>query len=170
MHEPGWFADPRSWVAVAFVIFFGLFGRKLLVAVCGILDRRAVAVRAELAEAQALRQQAEAMLREARDGRERVQREAEEVLRNARQRAARLAEEAAAEAEAAAARRERMALDRIRAAEKEALDEVRTAAADVAVRAAEQVLREDPALAADTGLVDRGIAGLPAALTSKRAA
>jgi F-type H+-transporting ATPase subunit b len=170
MHEPGFFADPRTWIAVAFVIFFGVFGRKLWAALAGLLDQRAAAVRAELAEAQALRRQAEDMLREARDGRERVLREAHEVLQNARVRAARLAEEAAAEAEAAAARREQMALDRIRAAEKDALDEVRSAAADVAVRAAEQVLREDPALAADTGLVDQGIAGLSAALAGKRAA
>jgi F-type H+-transporting ATPase subunit b len=170
MHEPGFFADPRSWVAVAFVIFFVLFGRKLWAALSAMLDRRAVAVRAELAEAKALRQQAEDMLREARDGREQVLREARQVLENARLRAARLGEEAAAEAEAAAARRERMALDRIRAAEKEALDEVRSAAADIAVRAAGQVLREDPALTADTALVDRGIADLPAALAGKRAA
>jgi F-type H+-transporting ATPase subunit b len=170
MHEPGFFANPRTWVAVAFVIFFVVFGRKLWVPLVGMLDRRAATVRAELAEAQALRRQAEDILREARDGRERVLREAHEVLENARVRAVHLAEEAVTEAKAAAARREQMALDRIRAAEKEALDEVRTAAADVAVRAAEQVLREDPALAADTGLVDRGIAGLPAALTSKRAA
>ena len=54
----------------------------------------------------------------------------------------RVAREAAAEAEAATQRRERMAMDRIAAAEKAAVDEVRSLAAEIATAAAEQVIRE----------------------------
>jgi len=170
MHEASFFANPRTWAGVAFILFFLLFGRKLWAAFAAMLDARAAAVRAQLEEAQTLRRQAEDMLREARAGRERSLQQAQELLESARARAVRLAEQAAAEANEAAARRERLALDRIRAAEKEALDHVRATAAEVAVRAAEQVLREDPGLAAESALVDRGIAGLPAALSGRRAA
>src|ERR1700722_18575793 len=117
------FAEPRSWVAIAFVVFFVLFGGKLWGVIRDILDKRAETVRAELAEAQRLRNEAEALLRDARARRETALAEAK-----------RLSEAAAADAEASAARRERMALDRIAAAEKAAVDEVRLAAADIAAK------------------------------------
>ena len=64
-------ANPRVWVAVAFVIFFVVFGRKLWAALAGILDARTNAIRAELAEAIKLRKEAEAILREANQRRAR---------------------------------------------------------------------------------------------------
>ena len=46
------FAEPRSWVGIAFVVFFVLFGKKLWTVIRDMLDRRAATIRAELAEAQ----------------------------------------------------------------------------------------------------------------------
>ena len=51
MHET-FFTDPRSWVAIAFVIFVLVFGRKIWAALAAMLDKRAETIRAELAEAQ----------------------------------------------------------------------------------------------------------------------
>ena len=66
MHEePGFFAEPRNWVMIAFFLFFILFGKKLWEALAGMLDARAVKVRAEIEEARALRAEADAMLRNA---------------------------------------------------------------------------------------------------------
>ena len=59
--------------------------------------------------------------------------------------------------------------DRIDAAEKAAVSDVRHAAAELAGRAAERILSEFPA-EADATLIDRSIQGLPAALASRRAA
>jgi len=169
-HEPSFFQDPRAWVAVSFVIFFVLFGRKLWAAGMAILDKRAETVRAELAEAQRLRVEAEAMLKDAKSRREAALVDAQKLLEGAKTEAARLAAAAAAEAEASAARRERMALDRISAAEKAAVDEVRIAAAEIAGSAARQVIAEGLSADASAALVDRAIAGLPSALASKQAA
>ena len=56
MHEePGFFAEPRNWVIIAFVLFFVLFGRKLWSALAKMLDDRAAKVRTELDEAARLR-------------------------------------------------------------------------------------------------------------------
>lgn len=170
MHEESFFADPRSWVAIAFVIFFVIFGRKLWSVLTGILDKRAADIRAELAEAQRLRDEAEAMLRDAKSRREAAIADAAKLLEGAKHEAQRLAAEAAAEASHSAQRRERMAMDRIAAAEKAAVDDVRIAAASIAAAAAEQVIRTTLSDAADAALIDRAIAGLPAALASKRAA
>ena len=69
-----------------------------------------------------------------------------------------------------ARRREQMAVDRIAAAEKAAIDEVRVTAAEIATLAAHQVLAEGVSPDADAHLIDRGIAGVPAALSARRAA
>jgi len=164
MEETGVFAEPRTWVAVAFVIFFVIFGKKLWTVVTGMLDSRATLIRAELAAAQQLRSEAEAMLRDAKQRREAAIADATSLLASAKLEAERLAAAAAADAEASAARRERMAMDRIAAAEKAAIDDVRLTAADVAAMAAQQVIRETLTPDANAALVDHAIGALPAAL------
>jgi F-type H+-transporting ATPase subunit b len=169
MPEGSFLTDQRTWVAAAFVVFFVLFGRRLWAALVGMLDARADGVRAELEQAQRLRQEAEAMLADATVRRAAALAEAEKLLASAKDEAARLAAAAEAEARAAAERRERMALERIAAAEKAAVDEVRLAAADIAGVAAEQVIRKELTAADDGALIDRAIGGLAGALGHRAA-
>jgi F-type H+-transporting ATPase subunit b len=61
-----------------------------------------------------------------------------------------------------------MAMDRIAAAEKAAVDEVRLAAVEVATNAARQVIAEGLAPETDQKLVDQAIAQLPSALAQQR--
>jgi F-type H+-transporting ATPase subunit b len=152
------------WVAVAFVIFFVLFGRIIWRALAGILDARAAAIQQELEEAARLRAEAQDMLRDAQKRRDEALAAARQLLESAQAEATRQAAATRAEAEAAARRRERMALDRIAAAEKAAVNEVRVAAIEVAASAAQQVLTQGLSQRDDDALMDRAIAGLPAAL------
>lgn len=171
MHEePGFFAEPRNWVMIAFFLFFILFGKKIWGALAGMLDARAVKVRAEIEEARALRAEADAMLRDAQKQATEAAAEAKALIEGAKAEAARITAAAATEAEASAKRREKMALDRIGAAEKAAVDEVRLAAADVATVAARQVLAEELTPEADARLIDHAISQLPAALSLRQAA
>ncbi len=169
MNNESMLTEPRFWVAVAFVIFFVLFGRKLWTTILGILDGRAVRIRAELDEAKKLRREAEAMLADARQRREAALRDADSLLVSAKAEAARIADAARADAAATAKRREQMAIERIASAEKAAVNEVRLAAADIAARAAQQMITEQLSPEADGAIIDRAIAGLPGAL-SRRAA
>ncbi len=168
-HE-SFFAEPRNWVVIAFIIFFVLFGGKLWSALTGMLDDRAAKVRAELEEASRLRTEAEAMLREAEQRRDEALADAKALIAGAQAEAARLSAATAAEAEASARRREQMAIDRIAAAEKAAVDEVRMTAVDVASLAARQVIAEGLSPEAGSALVDQAIAQLPSALAGRRAA
>ncbi len=161
------FAEPRNWVLIAFVLFFAIFGKKLWQAVAQMLDDRAAKVRAELDEAARLRREAEAMLRDAETRRADALREAQALIDGAKAEAGRLAAAAAADAEASARRREQMALDRIAAAEKAAVDEVRITAVEVATAAARQVIAEGLSPDADARLIDHAIAQLPGALSSR---
>jgi F-type H+-transporting ATPase subunit b len=169
-HEESLFADPRNWVLIAFILFFVIFGRKLWSALAAMLDGRGAKVRAELDEAARLRQEAEAMLRDAEARRAEALRDAQALVAGARTEAERVAAAAAADAEAAARRREQMAMDRIAAAEKAAVDEVRLTAAEVATVAARQVIAEGLSAEADSRLIDHAITQLPSALASRRIA
>ncbi len=169
-HHSSLWADPRFWVGIAFFLFFAIFGRKLVGVALGQLDNRARAIRHELDEASRLRQEAEAMLADANTKREAALRDAQAMLEQAHTEAQRVGEAARTDAAASATRREQMAMDRIAAAEKAAVTEVRLAAAELAGRAAERVLSENFSADADAALIDRAIQGLPAALASRRAA
>jgi F-type H+-transporting ATPase subunit b len=152
------------WVAVAIVIFAVLFGKKILVPLTGMLDARTNAVRAALDEAAALRAEAEALLADAKRRQALAIADAEKIREDAKAEAARTAAELAKEARAVTRRRERLALDRIAAAEKAALQEVRSVAIDVATNAAAYLLRDGFAEDARAAMIDQSIAAIPAAL------
>ena len=168
--EVGFFAEPRNWVVLAFFLFFIIFGKKLWSALAGMLDARAASVRAEMDEAARLKSEAQAMLKDAEAARAKAQADAKTLIDGAAAEAARVAEAARAETEASARRREQMALDRIAAAQKQAVDEVRTAAAELATIAARQVIAEGLSPESSAALIDQAIAQLPAALAARRAA
>ena len=169
-HEASFFGEPQNWVVLAFLMFFVLFGRKIWGALSGMLDARAVSVKAELEEASRLRREAESMLRDAEKQRADALADAKALIEGAKAEAGRVTAAAAYEAELSAKRREQMAIDRIAAAEKAAVDDVRLAAADIATTAARQVLAEGLTADADATLIDQAIAQLPSALAARRAA
>ncbi|GBQ13518.1 F0F1 ATP synthase subunit B family protein [Swaminathania salitolerans] len=160
------FHDQRFYVAVSFVLFFLIFGRKLWAAIAGILDARAEQVRSNLDEASRLRREAEKMLEDATREREQALAESRALIERSREEAAAIAERARHEAEAIAARREQMARDRITASERAAVREVREMAASVAIQATRTLLAQhfaDEHASAST-LLDRAIGDLPGAL------
>jgi F-type H+-transporting ATPase subunit b len=156
-HYEHFWLDPKFWVAVSFVLFLVLVGRMAWARITGMLDGRAERVRMELAEASRLRTEAEALLKQAEADRAAALVEARELLERAQAEAGRVAEAAATDAEVSAKRRERMALDRIAAAEAGAVAEVRSAATDIAIAAARNVIAEK----IDAKLIDSAVSSLP---------
>ena len=155
------------WVFVAILIFAVLFASRIASPLTGMLDKRAISVREALGEAARLKAEAEAMLADATVKQRQAMRDAQEILATAHSEAARLTEELKRDAEAAARWRERLAMDRITAAEQDAVNEVRGAAIEIAAKAATQTLRETFGADADAALIDRAIAGVPRALKEK---
>ena len=132
---------PEAWVAVAFLCFLGLLAylgvhRKLIDS----LDQRQVRIKGDLDEAKRLREEAQALLADfERKGRA-AESEAEAIIASAKAEAERLAAEAKSRMEDFVARRTKMAETKIAQAEAQALADVRSAAADAAVAAAEKIL------------------------------
>jgi len=158
------------WYSVAFVLFFVLLGRRLFTPLAAMLDNRAIQIRQDLDEAARLKREAEQMLAEARRDREAALIEAKDMIERSKQEAARIAEAARHDAELNAQRRERMAHDRIHAAERAAIAEVRSRAAEIASEAARSVVATILTPEADAALIDRAIAGLPASFATRTAA
>src|ERR1700735_1699810 len=135
------FQETETWVALALLLFVGLLiylevHRKFF----GALDQRSARIKSELDEAVRLREEAQALLAEfERKGRE-AEGEAETIIANAKVEAERLPAEAKTRMEDFVVRRTKMAETKIAQAEAQALADVKAAAADTAVSAAERIL------------------------------
>ncbi|MDW8444536.1 MAG: F0F1 ATP synthase subunit B [Acetobacteraceae bacterium] len=153
--------DPKFWVAVSFFVFLAVAWKPLILRILRLLDARAERIRSEIAEAERLRAEAEALLRDAKARHEAAKAEAEAMLAHAREEAERVAKELAEATAAAMARRERMALDRIAAAEAEAAASIRAKAAELAVAATKRLIADHLTPDRHAALIGRAIDDLP---------
>lgn len=152
--------DPTFWVAVAFVVFAGLMVWKVRRPVLQSLDARAERIRAELDEAQRLREEAQKALAEYKRKQRDAAKEAEDLLASARHEADLLRRQAADDLTQTLARREKAAIEKIAQAEAQAVQEVRAQAVDMAIAATAKLLSESVDPTRDQGLVDQAIKDL----------
>lgn len=152
------------WATIALVIFIGIvvyFGVPKMIT--KMLDERIKKIETDLAEAEALRAEAKALLEDYARRREEAEKEAEDIVTAAREDAFRLTAEAKASLEAMVARREKAVADKIAQAEAQAVAEVRARSADLAVEAARMLLEKQVATKGDL-LVDQAIKDVAARL------
>ena len=155
------FSTPEFWILVAFIMIVAVVIRPLRRAVTKALDERGERIKSQLDEAQRLREEAQHLLAEYQRKQRQAHRDAEQILTRARAEADRHRTQHAEELEAALKRREQQAMDRIAQAESDALDEVRQRAADIAVAATRQLLKEKVEGAKGDALIDAAIEELP---------
>lgn len=159
--EPGFFANPEVWVAITWLIVVALLVKFAGGTILKMLDARRDGIKAELEEAERLRDEAQELLNSIQKHQREAARDAEAIIARARTDAQRLAVQAAADLDALLARRERQALDRIAQAETDALREVRDEAVEIALAAAARLIRDGLAPAQAAALLDGQIAELP---------
>jgi F-type H+-transporting ATPase subunit b len=159
------FMEPEFWVAVSFFIFLGIAWKMgALTAMTEGLDKRGDKIRAELDDARQLREEAQRVLADYQKRRQQAEAEAEDIVKSARAEAERLATEAQAKLADFVVRRTKMAEQKIAQAEVQATAEVRAAAADAAVKAAESILRNRMHGGGGDALVSQGLAEVRAKL------
>jgi F-type H+-transporting ATPase subunit b len=157
--------DAEFWVATSFVAFIAVliyFGTHRMIIAA--LDQRSARIKAELDEARRVHEEAQTLLAEYKRKQQQADREAEAIITSAKAEAERTAEETKAKMEDFVARRTRMAETKIAQAETQALADVRAAAADAAVLAAEKILRETAKGSVAEDLIDKGIKDVRAKL------
>jgi F-type H+-transporting ATPase subunit b len=135
LQEPDFWEGLGLVIVVCGFLYVGVPGM-----ITGALDKRAKEIEAELTQALQLRKEAEVVLTNYRERAKEAGKEAEAILRDAKADAERFAEEARTALRVQLERRAKQAQDRIAQAERQAILEIRTLAADAAASAAEKII------------------------------
>ena len=153
--------DATAWVSLAMLVFIGiLLWKKVPGLITRGLDSQIAAIRQRLDEAKALRAEAEALRDEYARKIAGAEQDAANIVAHAQEESKTLIADAEQKAAELSARRAKMAEDKIAAAERQAIADVRAKAAEAAAAAAAKLIAERHDAGADKGLVDRTIAGL----------
>jgi F-type H+-transporting ATPase subunit b len=150
--------DPGGWVAVAMLVVFAiLIWQKVPGAIGKALDSKIALIREQLAEAESLRKEAEALKAEYEAKAAFADKDREALLERARHEADEIVAKAKSDAEALVGRRTRMAEDKIAAEERAAVEQLRSAAVDAAAKAAARLIAERHDAKTDEQLVNQAI-------------
>ena len=151
------FHDAEFWVALAFVVIVLLALRPVLRTANASLDERSARIRVQIDEAKKLREDAQALLAEYQKKQRDAMAEAEKIISQAKVDAARLRVEAEQELANSVERRKQQALERIAQSEAQAVSEIRNTAIDVALNAAETLIKQTLGPAQQQALADQAI-------------
>ena len=150
------------FIGLAMLVVLAILAWKKVPAAIGkALDGKIALIRDQLAEAEALRKEAEALKQEYLTKAASAEAEAASVVERAHGEAQDIVAKAKSDAESLIERRGKMAEDKIAAEERLAIKQLRAGAADAAARAAARLIAERDDPAADERLVNETIAGLP---------
>ena len=161
---PEFMHDAEFWVLIAFVIAMAFLIYKTTGMVTGTLDARAAKIKAELDQAQALRDEAQAKLAEYQLKQRDALKDAEGIVAHAKAEAERIAAQGAKDLDAAIERRRKQAVEKIALEEAKAVADVRNSAVDLAIGAVRRVLAQDLDESRKSALIDDAIANLPPTL------
>lgn len=144
-----------GWVGVAMLAFLAILAWKgVHKAIAGGLDAKIADIRKQLDEAKALRAEAEALRQEYADKIANAEKDAGAMLEHARHEADTIVEKAENDTKTMIERRKKMADEKIAAAERSAIEELRATTAAAAASAARRLIAEKHDPAADSKLVD----------------
>ncbi|TAK99203.1 MAG: F0F1 ATP synthase subunit B [Rhodospirillaceae bacterium] len=154
------FQDAEFWVALTFVVIVLAALRPAGRIVGAMLDDRAAKIRVQIDEARKLREDAQALLAEYQRKQRDAMAEAEQIISQAKTDAVRLKADAERDLANTVERRKQQALERIAQSEAQAVAEIRNTAIDVALRAAEDLIRVNLGPAQKQALADQAITEL----------
>lgn len=160
--EPNFYGvTAPMFIGLAMLVVIAIMVWKKVPAAIGkALDAKIKLIRDQLAEAEALRKEAEALKAEYQAKADSADAEAAAMIERAHGEAEEIVAKAKSDAEALIERRGKMAEDKIAAEERAAVKQLRAAAADAAARASARLIAERDDPGADEQLVNRTIAGL----------
>jgi len=153
----GFITAPFAISAAVLLVLIILAWKKVPQAIGKALDSKIALIRDQLAEAETLRKEAEALKAEYEAKAAAVDKDRESLLERAKHDADEIVAKAKVDAETLIERRTRMAEEKIAAEERTAVEQLRAAAADAAARAAARLIAERNDAATDAKLVDQAI-------------
>jgi F-type H+-transporting ATPase subunit b len=152
-----------AFIALAMIVVIAiLVWKKVPGAIGRALDDKIKLIRDQLAEAESLRKEAEALKAEYEAKAKSADKDREALLERAKHEAEEIVAKAKTDAEALIERRTRMAGDKIAAEERAAVEQLRAAAAEAATKAAAKLIAERHDPATDEKLVNQAIGEIAA--------
>jgi F-type H+-transporting ATPase subunit b len=133
--------DPTAWLALSFVIFLIVLWKMGGKAIVGALDSHTIKVKAELDQAAALHAEAAQFLADTQAKHTNALKESDAIIARAEEQARALQVQAEKDLQTTLKRREQQAVERINLIQEQATAEIRAQAADIALKAAEALLR-----------------------------
>ncbi|MEJ7935254.1 F0F1 ATP synthase subunit B [Sphingobium sp. AN558] len=153
--------DATAWVSLAMALFILILVlKKVPTLIGGALDGRIAAIKSQLDEASKLHAEAQALKAEYEAKLATAAGEAEAMRKSAEHEAETLLEDAKANTIALVERRQKMAVDKIAAAERAAIADIRAKAVNAATGAAATLIAQNHDAQADRELVDGAIRSL----------
>lgn len=153
--------DATFWAFISLILFLALIAYLKVPGMIGkALDERAERIRRELDDARGLREEAQQLLVEYQRKRREAEQEAAELVSAAKREAEAIVADAKVKTEEYVARRTVMAEQKIAQAERDAVNEVRARAVDVAVAAASKIIGKSVDSTADASLFDKSLTQL----------
>ncbi|MGQ0527532.1 MAG: F0F1 ATP synthase subunit B family protein [Alphaproteobacteria bacterium] len=149
--------DTHFWVALSFVIFLAIVWVKGRKAILGSLDGRIDTIRKEIQTAESLKSEAEKLLAEYERKREEAIREARGIVVNAEKNAAEIRKQAQTNLDESMARREKQLQTRIEQMKQSATNEIRQYAADLAIKATQEIISQQLNKETGSRLLDESI-------------
>src|SRR3954451_2369682 len=153
----GFLTAPMAISLAIIVVIAILIWKRVPTAIGKALDGKIALIRDQLAEAESLRKEAEALKAEYEAKAASADKDREALLERAKHEADEIVAKAKTDAEALVGRRTRMAEDKIAAEERAAVEQLRAAAADAAAKAAARLIAERHDAGTDAKLVDQAI-------------
>lgn len=145
--------DATFWATAALLIFLALMAYlRIPGMISKSLDARAERIRNDLEEARRLREEAQQLLAEYQRKRKEAEQEAGDIVAAAKREAELLVSEAKQKTEDYVVRRTALAEQKIAQAERDAVNEVRSSAVDIAIEAAGKLLADKVDAGADAAL------------------
>lgn len=153
--------NPEFVVLIGFLLFLALLVYlKVPGLLGGMLDKRAEGIKADLAEAKALREEAQTILASYERKQREVKEQADRIVGHARTEAVEAAQKAKDDLKTSIARRLAAAEDQIVSAQDAAVKEVRDTAVQIAIAAASDVIADKITPSAGNKLIDDAIAAV----------
>jgi F-type H+-transporting ATPase subunit b len=158
-------ASPETWVLVSFTLFVALLVYYQIPSkIANALDSRADKIKAELDEARRLREEAQSILADYQQKRHDAEKEAEDIIAMARNESHAFAEQSKQSLKVSLERRMKLAEEKITRAEEQAVKDIRSRSADIAIIAAESIIARELQGKSAEDLVTQGIKDVSAKL------
>ena len=166
-HAGPFYANPEFWVAVAFVVVIALLARPAARLVKGATDSRAEEIRKKIDEAHSLKEEAVALLNDYKERFRNADKESEAIIEKAIISVEKYKQEALEDINTALAHKEENFALHVEAMERDASNEIKTAAVEFSVSAVKNILCEKMTQEAKEALFNNAVNELPAILQKK---